>query len=360
MRRAMLMLLCAALLAGCALAETGGDYQWRALEDGTCEITKYTGTAAEAVIPDSLGGMPVSGLGLRCFAKTGVTRVEIPDGVVSLGSMCFSECAALETVILPPGLREVGSWAFEGTALISLELPEGVTAVGNYCFSECRGLESVRLPDSLTKLGDCAFMMCTALEEIALPDSLTEMGDNPFCYCTALTEIRFSPQHPALRMIGDALYYDYGLPAGPEGPAGPRLVCRLCAAGDAEFQVAEGCRTIGRFALANNRGLESVTLPETVTAVDDYAFFHCTALRSVVIPATVESVGTGCFELCTDAVRIVTPEGSPAYEWAVANGVGLRAPGSEDPTDFTERTDDPAERTDDPDIEYEPTDGGIR
>lgn len=315
MKRLGSVLLCTALILCLGLAAAEGaesDYAWTVTGEETCEITRYTGDETAVVVPGTLGGLRVTGLAASAFSGSAVTHVEIPEGVTSVGSMCFSECRALESVRLPESLTAIGSWAFERTALIRIEIPAGVTVIGDFCFSECRGLETVVLTEGLRELGDCAFMMCTALDEIALPDSLVTVGDNPFCYCTALTEVKLSPEHPALSFLDGALYDGIGR----------RLICRLCTAPGERFDVPEGCERIGRFALANNTQLQIAVLPEGVTSVGSYAFYHCTALNTAALPASVAEIGESCFDLCV-AVTVRAPAGSHALSWAEANGLDV-------------------------------------
>ena len=49
-------------------------------------------------------------------------------------------------------------------------------------------------------------------------------------------------------------------------------------------------------------GLTSVTIPDSVTSIDDYAFYDCTGLTRVTIPESVTHIGYsfyGCSSLFT-------------------------------------------------------------
>lgn len=122
-----------------------GDFEYTALEDGTAQITKYTGKAAELEIPKELDGIPVSAIGDEAFLR----------------------CSGLENVIIP----------------------EGVSAIGNISFYLCGALKSIVILDSVTAIGDLAFGGCDSLTAIAVPDSVTAIGINPFRDCTALERI---------------------------------------------------------------------------------------------------------------------------------------------------------------------------
>ncbi|MCC8036798.1 MAG: leucine-rich repeat domain-containing protein [Bacteroidales bacterium] len=55
--------------------------------------------------------------------------------------------------------------------------------------------------------------------------------------------------------------------------------------------------------------LISVTLPEGLTSLGNYAFSGCTSLASVVIPSTVTSLGSSVFEKCSSLENVSLPEG---------------------------------------------------
>ena len=57
----------AVLCAVCAGAETYGDYKYSVLDDGTVEITKYTGSAIEIEIPAAIDGKSVTSIGDSAF-----------------------------------------------------------------------------------------------------------------------------------------------------------------------------------------------------------------------------------------------------------------------------------------------------
>ena len=117
------------------------------LEDGTAEIAKYTGSAAELTIPSVLGGRSVTGIGDEAFAGCGsLTGVTIPDGVVRIGAWAFYDCGSLKAVTLP----------------------DSVTSLGLGIFVGCESLTGMAIPDSVTDIGDWAFDGCDSLGEIAV------------------------------------------------------------------------------------------------------------------------------------------------------------------------------------------------
>lgn len=65
---------------------------------------------------------------------------------------------------------------------------------------------------------------------------------------------------------------------------------------------------IGGEAFWQNKTLQSVSLPSTLTSIGYAAFNECSALKKVVIPSKVTSIGDGAFWYCTSLKSIVIPK----------------------------------------------------
>ncbi len=55
------------------------------------------------------------------------------------------------------------------------------------------------------------------------------------------------------------------------------------------------------------RGLTSVTIPDSVTSIGEYAFAGCTGLTSVTIGNSVTSIGISAFHDCTGLTSVTIP-----------------------------------------------------
>ncbi len=142
-----------------------------------------------------------------------------------LGDYAFSDCALLESILLPEGLLSIGEWTFSATALSSLTIPASVTCVKSSAVSDCSNLQSITvaqgnttyhsagnclietkrgilvagcktsvIPDdgSVTKIAGEAFYRCTELSAITIPDSVTQIEAYAFDHCTSLTSVIFA------------------------------------------------------------------------------------------------------------------------------------------------------------------------
>lgn len=63
-------------------------------------------------------------------------------------------------------------------------------------------------------------------------------------------------------------------------------------------------------------GLQSVTIPNTVTVIGDSAFEQCTGLKQLVIPDNVKSIGSYAYRGCTGIKQLIIPDSVTNIEGA--------------------------------------------
>ena len=85
-------------------------------------------------------------------------------------------------------------------AVQKVEIGEGVTSIGNYAFYNCYSLASITIPESVTSIGGNAFGYCYSLASITIPESVTSIKGSAFLYCYGMRYYDFtaSASVPAL------------------------------------------------------------------------------------------------------------------------------------------------------------------
>ena len=227
-------------------AETGGDYEYEVLEDGTAEITNYNGSDESITIPETLDGYSVASIGDSTFyGNTRLTSVTILDGITSIGNHTFNSCTSLE----------------------SITIPEGVTSIGSYTFANCKSLKSITIPKGVTSIGTGVFADCKGLVSINV-DSANE------CYCSVNGNLYNKDKT-------ELIQYSNGKT-------------------ETSFAIPDSVTRISGYAFAGCTSLSSATIPSSVTSIGYYAFDSCTSLTSVTIPESVTSIGEGAFDYCSN------------------------------------------------------------
>ena len=87
---------------------TYGNFTYTMLEDGTIEISKYTGSETAVEIPSEIDGVAVTSIGKRAFYYcTSFKRVIIPYGITNIGDEAFDDSNNLVEVTIPDSVVNV-------------------------------------------------------------------------------------------------------------------------------------------------------------------------------------------------------------------------------------------------------------
>ncbi|MDR2494759.1 MAG: leucine-rich repeat domain-containing protein [Spirochaetaceae bacterium] len=132
-----------------------GDFQVEVKGEGgerTITLTGYIGPGGDLAIPDRIDSIPVTVIGEEAFKGCdGLSRVVIPDTVVSIGDWAFTECENLSDLVIPESVVSIGRSAFSWcVSLASVTIPESVVSIGERGFSYCDRLRSVTLSRNTT------------------------------------------------------------------------------------------------------------------------------------------------------------------------------------------------------------------
>ncbi len=277
-----------------------------------------------------------------------IKSVIIPNSVTSIGGGAFKGCNNLTSVTIPNSVTSIGGSAFRGcNNLTSVTIPNSVTSVGDDAFRECSSLASVTIPNSVTSIGDFAFEQCSSLASVTIPNSVTSIGDNAFENCISLASVTIgnSVASIGISVFSDCISLASIVIAEENTKYDSRNNCNAVIETETNTLVF-GCKntkipntitTIGWFAFYHCKDLTSVTIPNSVTYIGGSAFVDCSSLTSVTIPSSVTYIGNQAFAFCTNATIYCEEEGEPdEWDWAW-NDDGVKVVwGSEMPTAVAE------------------------
>ena len=174
-----------------------GDYEYFLSDNDTVLIFRYHGTEFHVVIPDFLGGKPVTEIGTKAFMnRENLRSVKFPDSVTTIGASAFEQCPLLAVVELPRELVSIGSRAFcKDESLTEVVLPKNLIEIGEAAFASCESLKSVIMGDELVSIGDMTFSD-TKVIELILPASVRNVTDYAFYRCNELKALKFDGDAP--------------------------------------------------------------------------------------------------------------------------------------------------------------------
>ena len=175
------------------------DFQYT-LNGRVATITGYLGTNTNVAIPNIVEGCLVNYIGDNAFnGRDSLTKITIPDSIISIGASAFSGCKALTRIIIPDSVTSIGAAAFyECSELTSAVIGNSVLGIGESTFNGCKSMTSVTIGNSVTSIGEYAFNYCTNLTYVVIPDSVTSIGYNAFQYCTNLALVVFKGDAPVV------------------------------------------------------------------------------------------------------------------------------------------------------------------
>lgn len=136
-------------------------------------------------------GSGVTSIGTGAFWYTGLTSVNIPDNVLTIGIASF-EGSAITSVTIGSGLTTIPNDAFFYCIhLTSVNIPNNIITIGTHVFSQCTAMTSVVIGSGVLSIGLGAFYWCTNLTSVVIGNSVTTIGDQVFWDCWALESITF-------------------------------------------------------------------------------------------------------------------------------------------------------------------------
>ena len=270
-----------------ALALTEGDWEFQLL-DNEVKITKYIGSDTEIVVPDTIYGVPVTGMDTyHVFdgaVEDEITSIAFPKTLKTIPVV--NECGKLETVILPEGIEHINQFAFMGSSnLKNIKLPESLKTIGWRAFEGCTSLKSINFPAGLESLGGEAFKG-SGLETVDMSMTSLALTEEIFQECKNLKSVKLSP---TLKEI-------------------PRYAFGYCEA--LEYIDIPGSVTfIGNFAFVGCKSLKNVILPVSLQKMHEFGMFSgCTSLEEVIIPYGTKFIGGHAFENCTNLKAVYIPD----------------------------------------------------
>ena len=217
-------------------------------------ISKYRGFDKELIIiPSKINGVAIKGIDNKAFSGLQfIKRVEIEEGIESLGDSAFANCQNLSYISLPETINRINNHAFENTNITSIILPKGLEVLGKSVFRKCNYLTQIDLPSNLVYIPESTFEFCHSLKTINISANTRYICEYAFSNCTSLS-INYFPK---------------------------------------------GITSIGSFAFNNCSSLTEIILPQKLASIHRSAFKGCNNLHTVIFPMSLLAIEENAFYGC--------------------------------------------------------------
>ena len=275
----------------------------------------------------------------------------IPSTVTKISGRAFEHCVNLKDVTIPDGITEIGLEAFWKAGLTKVVIPSMESLQSGYTFKECNNLESVVFKNGILFLYNYAFEDCENLTSVTIPESVISIGGGFFAGCGKLTEINIDSNnkkycsengiiynkdkteiiaYPSLKgtytipdyitSIGDGAFMgNYGLTSIKihSGISIGDQVFEYCNE-LTNVEIDSGSQTIGKIgelAFAYCRKLKEIKIPNTVTSIENMAFYY-SGLEKIQIPPSVTKIDSTAFQNTNQSLILLVEENSFANNFA--------------------------------------------
>lgn len=275
------------------------------------EVTSYTGSYTDIMIPARYNGVWVTGISDSVFKNnTDITSIEIPSGVVNYNVGVLAGCSNLKSIEFAPLEGTTlgtyfGNSSYNGSVAVSQKnndvqktyyIPSNLTQatvvgyqVTDGCFENCSTLRSVVLEAGVEKIGKRAFAYCNNLRTVVIPEGVKVIDDYAFAGCSHLETVVL-PE--SLEYIGKNAFAD-------------------CTNLD-NIVIHSNLTSIPEYAFADCRNLQFIVVSDSVESIGAYAFKNCTNLKGFIIPRSIATVDTCAFVGCT-GIESITIEGNAQF-----------------------------------------------
>lgn len=208
-----------------------------------------------------------------------------------------------------------------------------ITTIGQEAFEHCTNLKSIIIPDGIKSIGWWAFERCENLESITIPKSVLEIDSDAFDNCKSIVKFEgaLASKDGRCLVIDNVLvavahkgFTEFIIPNGIIKIA--RRAFQRCnqlskitipdSVTDIQDGSFYGCERLAQFdskyASADRRclivgsmlkgfapyGVTEYAIPDSVTIIGEYAFARCTNITNITIPNSVTSIGRSAFCFC--------------------------------------------------------------
>ncbi len=180
--------------------------------------------------------------------------------------------------------KDGSSWSYIKNAKTAT-IPNNVKVIEESLFLNNTAIEKVTVYANLSVIPDYTFKGCVALNTVYWPNAVY-VGISAFQGCTSLLSMSFLPS-------SITTYHSQA----------------FAVSGLETFDFGDRTEVIGKKAFASVNKPQILTLPNSVTTIDDGAFVNCTGLSLISLGDGAMNIGSYAFQYCENLKCIIMGKG---------------------------------------------------
>lgn len=217
--------------------------------------------------------------------------------------------------------EHIPPWKHLISEVEEIRVLNGVTSLGRQAFANCVNTKKVTIAGSVKKIESRCFDKCESLMEINLEDGLEIIEEEAFTYCqiaeiTIPSTVRYNTEAETFgigldgmlslekvtvkgnsqncKSIDGVVFVNNGTELAFFPPLYPGET----------YEIPYGTKVIHNNTLAG-ASQTTITIPETVTKIEPYAFYYCYNLKELVFPGSVKTIPERVCGNCENLTSVV-------------------------------------------------------
>lgn len=179
--------------------------------------------------------------------------------------------------IATAGTHEILDMYFEGISHMNIN---GVIMDADYEYQfDTAGTYKIKFKLNSSALDDGLFYNNNRVKEVIVPDKVTSIGNNVFYRCSEVTKIKLSPN---ITSIGNDAFFE----------------CKKLTDG---IILTDNLKELGISAFEGCSSLTDISIPSSLTILNEGCFKNCTSLKEISIPNSIRNIGAEAFYYCNNA-----------------------------------------------------------